>query len=128
MVTQTDKKLDPRLRRLVQSSDDSERLRRDVSRGVAVLPAGAASPQPSADTVRTRALVLLSSDRAPDSVKHFQWSRITEGIYAVEVPVSDLETLARTPGVQFVEAARELSPMLVSSVSETRANLVHNPP
>lgn len=120
------KNLDPRLRRLLQSRDDPERLKRDLARSVVTLAAGAAA-EPTPSTLLKRALVLVSDEHVPDRLSRFDWSRITEDIFAVELPLSELETLAQTPGVEFVEAGRELSPMLVSSVPETRADQVHNP-
>lgn len=121
------KNLDPRLRRLLQSRDDTERLKQDLARSVVTLAAGTAEAEPTAGTVLKRALVMVSDERVPDRLPQACWSRIAENIFAVELPVGELETLAQTPGVEFVEAGRELSPMLVSSVPETRADQVHNP-
>ena len=44
------------------------------------------------------------------------------------MPVTELERLAALPQVDFVEAARLLSPMLDTSLPETHANRVHHPP
>jgi subtilisin family serine protease len=127
MSTQMQKSLDPRLRRLVRTRADTDRLAHDLARGVVSMAPEAGAEEPSAENVRKRVLAMLSSNQVPDRLPQYRWRKISDGIYAVELPVSEIETLAATPGVEYVEAGRELGPLLVSSVPATRANLVHNP-
>jgi subtilisin family serine protease len=127
MSTQMQKSLDPRLRRLVRTGLDTHRLGHDVARGVVNMAPEAIAEAPSAENVRKRVLVMLSSEQVPDRLPQYRWRKISDGIYSVELPVSELEPLAATPGVEFVEAGRELGPLLISSVPATRADQVHNP-
>ena len=128
MISKPEKYLDPRLRRLVQTSDDKGRLSRDLRRAVVSAASDAALTDPTPETTLARALVMLSTNRPPDGFAQHAWIKIADGVYSVELPVSELESLAAAPEVEYVEAPRELAPMLVSSVPETRADEVHNPP
>lgn len=121
------RELDPRLRRMVQSAKDVARMQADVSRGIV-----ARSLEPpeemTAETVTTRVLVRLESTEPPEGWSDTRWNKIVEGIYATEVPISRLEDLGQVPQVQYVEAGREMSPVLDTSVPETRADVVHAGP
>lgn len=123
------RELDPRLRRMVRSAEDDQRMRADLRRGVV-----AATVEVAEDTVvtseilTTRVLVRLRSDEPPDGLSDLRWNRIVEGIYAVEVPLSRLEELGSAEAVQYVEAGRDMAPLLSSSVPETRADRVHTGP
>jgi len=117
------KALDPKLRRIYHTRDDMARLRNDIARS---LVAG------SVDAVEAGAtksvLIELARDLKPGAFLDFPWVPIVDRIYSVEVPVDRLAELAASPEVEFVESGRELSPMLITSVPETRANQVHSLP
>lgn len=120
------RELDPRLRRMIRSAqDDVDRIKADVSRGLVAKSLEAAEDvELSADTVSTRVLVRLESE-PPEGWLDARWNKIVEGVYAVELPIARLEHLGQAPNVQYVEAARELAPVLDTSVPETRTNFVH---
>lgn len=128
MTSRPDKHMDPRLRRLVRTSGDVDRLQRDLARAMVTATSEAAAAQPTPQTTLARVLVMLSSNRPPDGFSQHTWIKIVDGIYSAEIPVAELEDLAAAPEVEFVEAQRELSPALATSVPETRADLVRNPP
>lgn len=129
MQTVRNPNLDPRLRRLVGSTVDDSRIRADVRRGVVRATAATADEAlVTAETVSKRVLVRLTSDRIPEGFAEFNWVRIVEGIYAVEVPVLELEALGAAAGVKYVEAGRVLGTQLSSSVPETRADRVRTGP
>jgi subtilisin family serine protease len=118
--------LDPRLRRIVQTQADPRHLRRDLGRALtAASEADAANP--TADTALARVLVMLAGDERPAGFAQHRWIMISDRIYSVELPVSELEALAAAPEVKYVEAGRRLAPVLDSSVPETRADQVHQP-
>lgn len=134
MTASLNSALDPRLKRLVQTSDDPERLRIDLARGVvaaertpAVQDLIAGAPLPAAESITIRVLVNLAPDVIPESFARLRWTKITDGVYAVRLPVAELEALAAQPQVKFIEAPRRLLPSLNTSLAETRANLVHHP-
>jgi subtilisin family serine protease len=79
------------------------------------------------DILSKRVLVRLQKDAIPQDFASLKWIKIVENIYAVELPVLDINRLASQEGVEYVEAGRQLSPTLVTSVPETRANEVVNP-
>lgn len=123
------KELDPKLRRLVHSMDNPKRLRRDLDTGlVTAAMEMAAGEAVAAEDLTKRVLVRLVGNEVPPAAADLEWSEIVEGIHSVAVPVSRLEELAATPQVEFVEAGRQMSPSLSTSVHETRADRVRNPP
>lgn len=125
----TRRELDPRLRRLTHSLRDPKRLRNDVARAfvTSAVKLGV-DEEPKAESCHKNVLVVLSANNIPKKLKDYRWIRITEGIYSVQVPITDFEELAAVPQVEYVEAGRDLTPFLISSVPETRADRVHNPP
>lgn len=123
------RELDPKLRRLVAAQDDSDRLRAEVARGAAVMTAEIPAGQPvPPEAVEKRVLVRLVGAGPPAAMSDLQWIEIVEGIWSVGVPVARLTELADLPEVEFVEAGRQMSPSLETSVPETRADRVRNPP
>ena len=121
MARQLNQVLDPRLRRLVHAQDDPARLDDLAEAQVSAQDGGLPSGGPPA----TRVLVRASGPPPTAATPNTTWTTITEGIYALELPIAELEALADQPQVQFVEAARLLAPQLVTSVPETRADRLH---
>ncbi|MFL6195817.1 MAG: S8 family serine peptidase, partial [Thermoanaerobaculia bacterium] len=128
-MTRRAKELDPKLRRLVHSLDDPRRLELDVARATLAVAEGIDPQQPvTPEALTRRVLVRLVSNRVPPAMADLDWVQIVEGIHSVAVPIHLLEELAASPEVEFVEAGRQMSPGLVTSVPETRADRVRNPP
>lgn len=121
MARQLDPALDPRLRRLVLGQDDPMRSTELTEQEIPVRDGGVSRAGPPRTRVLVRARGRASAERTP----HSTWTPVAEGIYAVELPVTELEALADDPQVQFVEAARLMAPELVTSVPATRADLLH---
>jgi subtilisin family serine protease len=111
--------LDPRLRRLVHAQDEPPRLEGIAASQVVARDGGL----PSDGAPTTRVLVRASGP-TPSAAEtpNSSWTTVAEGIYAVQLPIAELEELAEDPGVQFVEAARLMAPLLDTSVPETRAD------
>lgn len=122
------KELDPKLRRLVHSITDPGRLRRDLDQGVvaATTEITEGAPIMPADLTK-RVLVRLVRNQVPPAMANLDWTEIVEGIHSVAVPISLLEQLAAQTEVEYVEAGRQMSPELSTSVRETHADLVRNP-
>ena len=116
-------RLDPKLRRMVATQHDADRLANDIVRGAV---AGSVE-EPEASVTMKPVLVMLHEDRIPDGFAALRWSRIAESIFAVDVPVSRLTELAAAPGVKYVEAGRNLRPTLDTSLAATHADDVHAP-
>ena len=75
------RELDPRLRRMMHSAKDDDRLRADLLRGV--VAASVAVGEDTAMTpeiLTTRVLVRLRSDQVPEGLSDLQWNRIVDGI------------------------------------------------
>jgi subtilisin family serine protease len=121
MTRQLNTSLDPRLRRLVHAQDDPTRLG-DLNASQVVTRDGGV---PTAGPPTTRVLVRASGSVPTDATRDSTWTTIAEGVHAVQLPIAELDTLAAQPEVQFVEAARLLAPLLVTSVPETRADQLH---
>ncbi|WP_210479396.1 S8 family peptidase [Naasia sp. SYSU D00948] len=121
MVRQLNPALDPRLRRLVLAQEDTARLENVTAQEIPVRDGAVAAERPPSTRVLVRASGQAPAEGAPGS----SWTRIAEGIYAVDVPISELQTLADDPQVQFVEAARLMAPELITSVPATRAEMLH---
>jgi hypothetical protein len=118
------KKMDAKLRRLVTSiQEESGRLVHDLAHGF-ITSAGASVPP--LDAVKS-VLVSLRRTKIPDSFTNLHWVNIAGNIFSVVVPITRLEELASSPQVEYIEAGRHLSPSLITSVPETRADGVHNP-
>lgn len=120
------KVLDPRLRRLINTSQvDPERLRTDLHNFVvqSAREFGAAETIPP-DAVTKRVLVRTRDDEPPE-IRDGRAVRIVDRVYSVDVPVDRLEQLASQTNVEYMEAGRILTTRLESSVPETRADLVH---
>lgn len=73
-------------------------------------------------------LVQLSGERVPDALKARRAVRLTAGVYAVDLPLTVLEVTAALDEVEYIEAGRQFYPLLSSSVRETGAGQVVNPP
>ncbi len=123
MAPQLNPALDPRLRRLVHAQADSARLDDLTASQVVVRDGGL---RRSADPT-TRVLVRAGGSPPTDAAPNAVWTTVAEGIYAVELPIAELEELADDPQVQFVEAARLMAPQLITSVPETGADQLHSP-
>ena len=65
MISKPEKYLDPRLRRLVQTSDDKARLGRDLRRAMVAATNEAALADPAPETTLARVLVMVSSNQPP---------------------------------------------------------------
>ncbi|CAN5906111.1 hypothetical protein BH23ACT10_BH23ACT10_19910 [soil metagenome] len=121
--------LDPRLRRLVASIDDTPRLERDLDRSMVETDEAFEPGDPvTAAVLTTRTLVKAGAEPPIADLPDTTWSRIVGEIYAVTLPIASLEALAALPGVEFVEAPRALYPQLDTSLPETRADVLHQPP
>lgn len=118
--------LDPRLKRLVQDAAQEDRLRLDLSRGLAAATDPAAAPTPA--NVVKRVLVLLNRDEPPADLADLGWTRVVGRTFAVSVPLARLAELAARPEVHFVEAGLRLAPALDTSVPATRADVVRAGP
>ena len=120
------KSLDPRLRRLVRSMNDPERLRSDRER--AFVTAAPEAPDTAPEQFSKRVLVQVDRDELPAEFAALQWHRLADGVYSVSVPVTRLEELARHPHVKFVESGRRMTAALDTSVPAATVDVVHAPP
>ena len=128
MKVATQKALDPKLRRLVHSANNPARLKGDVGRSFANSSVTITEESTlTADQVTKRVLVRLAKDKVPDELQKLSPIRLTENIYAVELPVSELEAIAGLDIVEYMESGRQFYPMLNTSVAETGADQVVNP-
>jgi subtilisin family serine protease len=116
------KELDPKLRRLVRSRTNPARLVMD--RDAAFVTAEAGAHETTPELYYKRVLVQIDAPGPPPGLGA-RWHQITEGIYTVDVRLTELEALAARPEVKFIEAGRRMRPGLNSSVPETRADLLH---
>lgn len=116
------KELDPKLRRLIRSRNDPGRLTMD--RDAAFVTAEAGAHETTPQLYYKRVLVQIDTPGPPTGIGE-RWHQITEGIFTVDVRLTDLEALAARPEVKFIEAGRRMRPGLDTSVTETRADLVH---
>lgn len=129
MATDRTEALDPRLRRIVASLDDRARLRRDLDQSVLETSEALATGDPLVpEVLTTRTLVKVGSSAPITALPEATWIQIVDTIYSVTLPITSLEALAVLPGVEFVEAPRFLYPMLSTSLAETRADHLHQPP
>lgn len=130
MKLKTSTKIDPTLRRLVYSTKDKRRLRGDLGRGFVTSTVSVAreATEVQPDVLTKRVLVRLSRDEVPQDLTNHQWVKIVENIYAVELPILEIGSLASRPEIEYIEAGRQLAPSLSTSVAETRADLVVTPP
>ena len=121
--------LDPKLRRLCAQSHETGRMRQDMGRGlVASTVELAEDAVPSLNELVKRVIVSLGNDEVPLDLKDLDWNRLIENCFVVSVPVSRLASLAGHPQVRYIESGRVLTTSLDTSVPETHANLVHQPP
>ena len=114
-------RLDPRLKRLINSIHDLNRLAEDKSR----LNIESIEEAPvSAEQYTKRVLIRCAigdqhlNDYSPNV------SHIVGRIYSAEVPISRLEELANDPIVEYIEAGRQFSSQLDTSVAEAEADNV----
>lgn len=112
------KRLDPRLRRLVEHLDtaQTDELERARDRGLVAEDAAA--------VLFKRVLVKLFADQIPASLADLAWIKIVDEIYSVNVPLVRLDSLAAAPGVQFVSGGHVVGFDLDTSRAETRADRV----
>ena len=120
------KSLDPKLRRLVRSMHDPERLRSDRER--AFVTADAAAPDTAPEQHLKRVLVQVDRDEEVLAAFNLKWHRLADGLYSVSVPVTQLDDLARHSHVKFVESGRRMTPALDTSVPAATVDVVHTPP
>lgn len=125
-----DRAIDPRLRRMIRTQDQPRHVARDIRYEKARRSAAGDELETTAESVgvTTSVLVELSTAEPPQAFKHLPWGRISERIWAVDVPVTDMQRLAQEPGVIFIEASRRAGPTLDDSVAEIKAAQLHNPP
>ena len=104
-------------------------LRREVHRGTLAAAAGVDVDGPlTPEMVTVRVLVKLSAGATPPVVPPATWINIVDQIYGVAIAPGSLSALADHPGVEIIEAGRQLAPMLSTSVTETRADRVRQGP
>jgi hypothetical protein len=120
------KSLDPRLRRLVRSMNDPERLRSDRER--AFVTAAPEAPDTAPEQHSKRVLVQVDRDELPAEFSGLNWHRLADGVYSVNVPVTRLEELAKHVHVKFVESGRRMTAALDTSVPAATVDVVHAPP
>lgn len=126
-TTGPDRRLDPRLRRLLHSLDDPVRLSQDLA-FPDLSPSGQLTAEEAIQTVALATRVLVRADSGvPAEFPDLRWIEIASGVYSVQVPVTDLERLASAAGVEFIEAGRMMAPILDTSIPEIRADEVHSP-
>ena len=114
------KELDPRLRRIVSDLADDLRMARDTFEGVLAVDAG-----PGATLTKRLICQISHGANIPAEYADLQWTRLSESIYSVTVPVHAIEGLASQPEVVYLEAGRALHPLLDTSIPETKADAVH---
>lgn len=114
------RKLDPRLRRLIAAQSNMDMMATAHSRGE--VTASTASITPSTE-ISTRVLLELNADSKPDlgsvDIKH-----IAGNIYTADVPIREMAQLADKRVVASVEAGRRWYPALETSLPETHADVV----
>lgn len=127
------KKLDPKLRRIIRSQQDPIAVRRDLEAAVTRTPDltrnnDGTFPEVVLEktSIFKRCLVTHHWDKIPEPYQRLSWFHLVSDIYTVDVPVPLLESLGKEPGVDFIEAGRSFSPMLDTSVAETRASILHS--
>ena len=113
------KELDPKLRRLVKSRSNPTRLIRD--RDAAFVTAEAGAHETTPQLYHKRVLVQLDTPNPPTDLGT-RWHQITDGIFTVDVRLTELEALAARPDVKFIEAGRRMRAGLDTSVAETHAD------
>jgi subtilisin family serine protease len=123
MATPTNPALDPRLRRMTRAVQEPQRRANEL-RGAGLTNA---LRETEPETLVTDVLVLVGGEPPVDAVPGTRWTPVGGGVYAVEVPVAELESLAALPQVQYVEASRRLTSDLVTSVPATGADRLHRP-
>jgi subtilisin family serine protease len=126
MATQP-KELDPKLRRLVQAGIDPDLLSQELANDTSAAADVAMGDPITPDLFTKRVLVRLVGNVVPASFQDLTWIEIVPGIHSVAVPILRLEDLAAQPEVEFIEAGRQMSPSLDTSLAETRADRVHHP-
>lgn len=118
------KELDPRLRRLLASSQVRSTAAYSFFE-LAAFTAAAAAPAPMIQSQTRRVLVTLAPDTVPAEFESLSWSRVCPGIYTLSVSADRLKALAAVPQVKFIEESRPMNLTLDSSLSETKANVLH---
>jgi subtilisin family serine protease len=108
--------LDPRLRQLVERSADPLAVAEDIRLN---------RVREVEDAVHVSVLARVSGE--PPDVPGSRWIPVAGGVYAVDLPVTELTALAEHPDVQYVEAGRTLGPELNTSLPATKADLLHQP-
>lgn len=129
------KKLDPRLRRIIQTLGNDDAMRTDIARGVTASSeeletlstmTESSTPEPvQTSTVTKRVIVELSSNELPEDMRDWNWVFVTDHIYTVEVPIENIGMLSDMKGVKTVEAGRKWYPLLDSSVAESKITQIH---
>jgi subtilisin family serine protease len=118
-------KLDPKVRRLVFSASEPTRLPEDISRAFLTAADDFDPATPDASKLSKRVLVKLRANDIPQAFGTLQWSQIVDEIYTVTVPLTRLDELGDTDGVELVSAGNFLGPTLNTSLTEIRADDVH---
>ena len=129
------KKLDPRLRRIIQTLGDDDAMRADVARGVTASSKELETlstltersvPEPvETSDVTKRVIIELSTGELPEEMRDWNWAFVADRIYTVEVPIEYIGGLSDIKGVKIVEAGRKWYPMLDSSVAESQISQIH---
>jgi len=116
--------LDPKVRRLVYAAGEPTRLPTEISRAFLIAAADFSPAVPEASKLLKRVLVKLRGP-IPPGFTSLKWSHIVDEIYTVAVPLTRLEELGESEGVEFVSAGHFLGPTLETSLAEVRADTVH---
>jgi subtilisin family serine protease len=121
------KRLDPRLRRVLKSVEDPHRLLNDSMAGLIASRLGfePVEAEPPAEAYSKRILVQCAHQSVPKALQGVNYRRLTSQTLSASVPLTVLEQLAADPEVRFVEAGRPLYPCLNRSLPETMADSVH---
>lgn len=122
-----DRRLDPRLRRLLHSLHDPVRLSKDLA-FPDLSPSGLLTAEEAIEAEALTTRILVRADSAVTTqFPGLHWIEIASGVYSVQVPVTDLERLASDPSVEYIEAGRMMVPMLDTSIPEIKVDKLHHP-
>ena len=124
----TSRSLDPKLRRLVHSLGSPQRLMMDASRSFVTSDVAFAEEAAfDAAQCHKRVLVRIPDGVVPEAFVDLWWKQLSDDVFSVRCPIESIDALSKSKEVDFIDAGVRLSPVLNTSVSETRADLVHDP-
>lgn len=122
--------LDPRLRRVLVTSDTVPHVRSDMERSIVQSDVMASDLSDEASLegagLRVRVLVQLSATAQlsattlPSVVDRWAPMRISDQIFLIELPLDQIAELVADPAVEYVEAGRAMAPELDNARQEVR--------